>query len=445
MTGKTSRRRFLGTSGAATAAGVGLFQILGNATARAESSPRSSLEAPVIGLIGCGGMGRANMAAFMGEKTPIAAVCDVDSRHAGKAADQVEENQGKRPEIYKDFRELLDRQDIDAVIIATPDHWHALPFIRACEAGKDIFCEKPISHDIIEAKTMAAAAKRHGRIVQVGTWQRSTREFVAALDLVHSGDFGRVVVARAWKTDNSRMGKNPPKDPPKELDYDFWIGPAEMVPYTDKNCHYDWRWYWNTAAGMTGDWGVHMIDIALLGLGDGGDDIPMPSEVFCQGGKLAFPDDDRTTPDTQLALLRFPGAVLQWETNRRALDGRHNNGTQFITDSGKTLTVWRGGLSLQDAEGKDLETPELPDEGLNGLGSHVQDFLECLESRRQPRSNIESMARTTIVCHLVNASYLAGQPVRWSVEKNDLADSVGKETISYQREYRKPWELPSLS
>lgn len=442
MTEKTTRRGFLGTTGTA-AAGYGLFQIVGARSARAELVPRSALEAPVIGLIGSGGMGRANMGVFMEQKIPVAAVCDVDSRHAGEAADQVEKKQGKRPDTIKDFRELLDRKDIDAVIIATPDHWHALPLIRACEAGKDIYCEKPISHDIVEARTMAAAAKKHERIVQVGTWQRSTREFVAALDYVRGGHLGPVVVARAWKTDNNKLGKLEPKDPPKELDYDFWVGPAEYQPYTEQSCHYQWRWFWNTAAGMTGDWGVHMLDIALLGLGSGGSDVAMPAEVSCMGGNLAYPGDGRTTPDTQLAVMKFPDqkAVLQWETNRRPLDGEHDNGTQFVAADGTTLTVWRGGLSVKGPDGKPLEDPKDP-EGMDGLGAHVRNFLECIESREQPRSNIASMAKTTIVCHMINAAFLADRTVKWSPEKNDLEGEAGKDTQSYQREYRSPWELP---
>jgi hypothetical protein len=161
------------------------------------------------------------------------------------------------------------------------------------------------------------------------------------------------------------------------------------------------------------------------------------------GGHLAYPDDARTTPDTQLAVLKFPDkkAILQWETNRRPLDGEHDNGTQFIAADGKTLTVWRGGLSVKDAEGKELEKPEDPKD-MNGLGSHVANFLECVESREQPRSNIASMAKTTIVCHLINAAFLADGRVAWSADKNDIDGSTGKDTQSYRREYRSPWELP---
>ncbi len=441
MTPRSNRRRFFSSAGA-TAAGIGMFGILGSRSARGAVAPRSALKTPVLGLIGCGGMGRANANTFIDQKVPVACVCDVDSRHAGEAADEFEKKQGKRPDIVKDFRQLLDRKDIDAVIIATPDHWHALPTVLAAEAGKDMYLEKPISHDIHEAKTMAAACAKHNRVVQVGTWQRSTREFVAALDYVRSGKLGRVVVARAWKTDTAQLGKNAPASPPAELDYDFWVGPAELVPYTERNCHYNWRWFWNTAAGMTGDWGVHMIDIALLGLGKGGDDVALPEEVACQGGKLAYPDDDRTTPDTQLALLKYPGAVLQWETNRRPLDGEHDNGTQFIADNGNTVTVWRGDWSIKSPDNKDIEKPEGP-EGMDGLGSHIADFLQCVESRKASRSNIASMAKTTIVCHLINASYLAKVPVRFDAGKLDIDGDTGRGTQSYRSDYRSPWVLPS--
>ncbi len=290
---------------------------------------------------------------------------------------------------------------------------------------------------------MAAAARKHKTVVQVGTWQRSTREFVAAVDHVRSKEFGPITVARAWKTDDNQLGHNKPKDPPAGLDYDFWVGPAEFKPYTDKNCHYNWRWFWNTAAGMTGDWGVHMIDIALLGLCEG-TDIVMPEQVACMGGKLAYPDDDRTTPDTQIAVLKFPHTVLQWETNRRALDGEHDNGTQFVAADGKALTVWRGGLWLKGPDGKPLDNPRDP-EGMNGLPAHIKNLLECIETGDQPRSNIASMAKTTIICHLINTAYLAGQPVRWNNEKNDIEGAAGKDTQSYAREYRSPWVLPDYA
>lgn len=436
MTDPTTRRGFIGKT---AAYGLGA-SALGARLARGDDPPKSAAKVPVVGLIGAGGMGRHDMGVFMDQKIPIAAVCDVDAKHAGEAADQVEKKQGKRPETYKDFRKLLDRKDIDAVIIGTPDHWHALNLIHAADAGKDVYCEKPISHNIVEGRAMVEAARKNKRVVQVGTWQRSTREFVDAIAYVRSGKLGKVTTCRAWKTDDNQLGHNSPTAPPESLDYDFWIGPAEKVPYTGKNAHYSWRWFFNTAAGMTGDWGVHMMDIALLGMSKD-TDLVMPTEVTSYGGALAYPGDDRTTPDTQLALMKFPEFVLQWETGRRGLDGGPDHGTEFIAADGKALMVWRGGWWIKDAKGKEIEKPKSEGE-YHGLTSHVQDFLTCIESRDQPRSHLASMYQTTTVCHLANVSYLAGQTVRWDKAKNDLVGDAGRDALAYQREYRNPWKLP---
>ena len=448
MSEKTSRREFLGHTGrAAAAVGIGLAgaEGLGARLAFAqEPRPQSAAKVPVMGLIGAGGMGRGNMQNLMNHGIPFAAVCDVDQRHVRQAAEMVEKKQGKRPEIFHDFRKLLERKDIDAVVIATPDHWHALPAIYACEAGKDLHLEKPICHNVTEGRAMVAAMKRNKNIVQVGTWQRSTREFVDAVDFIRSGRLGKVTMVRAWKTDDFHMGKNSQKTPPSELDYDFWVGPAEMVPFTGKNCHFDWRWYWNYAAGMTGDWGVHMMDIGLLAMSPG-TDLVMPVEVTSYGGKLAWPDDDRTTPDTQIAIMKFqnPDFLFHWETGRKPVDGASeplNNGTQFISEDGRSLTVWRGGWVVKDKHGKELEKTQAP--GWNGRYDHMQNWLDCIVSREQPRSHLESMYQTTVTCHLANVAYLAGAPVKWDKAKNDIVGKTGKDTLPYKRSYRKPWSLP---
>lgn len=445
MSEKTSRREFLDRSGRIIAAAglgtVGADFLGARAAAAQEVRPKSAAKAPVMALIGCGGMGRGNMDGLMGKGIPFAAVCDVDESHMRAAADQVYKKQGRMPEQIKDFRKLLERKDIDAVVIATPDHWHALPCIYAAEAGKDMHLEKPICHNITEGRAMVAAVKKNKVVVQVGTWQRSTAPFVDAINYVRSGKLGKITTVRPWKTDNNRMGNNAPKDPPKELDYDFWIGPAQMVPYTGKNCHFDWRWYWNNAAGMTGDWGVHMMDIAFLGMSKD-TDLVMPTEVAAYGGKLAYPGDDRTTPDTHVALMKFPEFVFQWETGRRPLDAAHDNGTQFIAEDGKAVTAWRMDWAITDANGKPLEKPA---ESTFRGPDHLQNFLDCIVTREKTRSNLESMYQTTTICHLANIAYLAGQPVHWDKEKNDIVGKAGKDTLPYKREYRKPWSLPKIS
>jgi predicted dehydrogenase len=444
MSEQTTRRELLGRGAGLAAAGLAVAEGFRLQPVWAQERPRTAGKAPVMGVIGCGGMGRANMNNFIGKGIPIAAVCDVDENHMRATADEVYKKQNQRPEQFKDFRKLLERKDLDAVIISTPDHWHALPAIYAAQAGKDMYLEKPISHNIVEGKAMVAAAKANKCVVQVGTWQRSTREFVDAVDYVRSGKLGKVIIVRAWKTDGFRMGKNTPKDPPAGLDWDAWIGPAEMIPFTGKNGHFDWRWYWNFAAGMTGDWGVHMMDIGLLAMSKT-TDLPMPTEVSAYGGKLAWPDDDRTTPDTHVAIMKFPDFILHWETGRKPVDGPDgplNNCTQFVGADGSTVTVWRGGWSVRSADGKEKEKTTAP--GFDGKYDHWQNFLDCMVSRQDPRSPLESMYQTTTVCHLANVAYLAGQPVRWDKAKNDLVGRAGKDTLPYRREYRKPWSLPKV-
>jgi hypothetical protein len=251
----TTRREFV-TRTATAAAGLGLAAAgLGAADRPARAAGQASPATPmknskiVLGLIGCGGMGSANMNNLMNHaEVEVAALCDVDEgRMAGDIAN-VEKKYGRKPATYKDYRKMLERRDINAVIIGTPDHWHALNLIHACEAGKDVYCEKPISHNIVEAKSMAGAARRYNRIVQVGTWQRSTREFTDAIAYVRSGKLGKITTVRAWKTDGARVGRHQPKPVPSTLDYDLWLGPAAKQPYVPEHTHGNWRWFSTPAA-----------------------------------------------------------------------------------------------------------------------------------------------------------------------------------------------------
>nr|CAA9255475.1 GH109 [uncultured Armatimonadetes bacterium] len=438
-----SRRDLLGKT---AAAGLGLsaasvFNILPvHAQPSSQPAPVLKNSKIVLGLIGCGGMGSANMRTLMGKpEIEVAALCDVDESRMGGDIAEVEKKYGKKPETYKDYRKMLERKDINAVIVGTPDHWHALNQIHASEAGKDSYCEKPISHNIVEAKSMVGAAKRYNSIVQVGTWQRSTREFVSAVEYIRSGKLGKITTVRAWKTDGSRMGQNKPGTAvPATFDYDRWIGPAAFVPYIPNYTHGNWRWFFNYGSGMTGDWGVHMMDIGLLGMSKTWD-LVMPTEVSAYGGKLAWPDDDRTAPDTHVAIMKFsnPDFVLHWETGRKPLDGGPDHGTEFIAADGKSVMVWRGGWKVVDADGKELPKEEAP-----GTNDHWQNWIDCVKTRTQPRSNLLSMAQSTIVCHLANAALLAGETVRWDKNKMDIVGKAGKNTLSYQRPYRKPYKLP---
>lgn len=436
-----TRREFLAKAGAAAAASAGaaagLWPVHSEAAGvpSAQASPNDKL---VLGLIGCGGMGAANMRNLMGHPdVTVAALCDVDENRIPNDFKDVENKYGVRPKVYKDFRKLLEQKDIDAVIIGTPDHWHALNLILACEAGKDAYCEKPLSHDIVEAKAMDAAVKKYKKIVQVGTWQRSTREFADAIEFVRSGKLGKVVLCRAWISDGFRAGRQRPQPVPSNLDYDFWTGPAAMVPYKPNHVHYNWRWFMNYGGGLSTDWGVHMMDIALLGMSKD-QNLVMPSEVTSYGGNLAIVDDDRDAPDTMEAIYRFrdPDFVMQWSIGRDH-PGKPGHGTEFVSADGRTLRVWRGGWVVLDPDGK-----ELPKEQAEPVGDHWRNWLDCVKTRAMPRADHASLVRTTIVCHLSNVSLQCGETVHWDKAKNDIAGKTGRNTPSYQRPYRKPWALP---
>lgn len=436
MNSRFSRRDLIGAAAAGAAlTGIGKSAFAASPEARARVSANDKL---VLGLIGCGGMGASDMRQLMQQPdVEVAALCDVDDARMEGDIAHVERTYNRKPTIYKDYRKMLERKDIDGIIVGTPDNWHALNLIHAVEAGKDAYCEKPISHDIVEARSMANAVKHYNKIVQVGTWQRSNREFVSAIDYVRSGKLGKVVMTKAWRTDPSQVGNHPPQAVPSGFDYDMWVGPAHFTPYVPEYTHGQWRWFYNTGCGMAGDWGVHMIDIVLLGMSKD-TDLPMPVEVSAIGGKYAWPTDARTTPDTQIAIMKFkdPDFILQWETGRDHIH-KDGSGAEFIADNGKNLMVWRGGWVVRDADGN-----ELPKEDAAPVNDHWRNWVDCVKSREQPRSNLASMAQTTITCHLANVATLAGETIRFDKSKMDIVGKAGRHTSSYTREYRKPWKLP---
>ena len=448
MSQRMNRREFMEKSGKA-ALGVGMGVAVANALAtpvRAQEPKVSANEKIVLGAIGVGGMGFGNMCGFMGRpEVEVAAVCDVDTNFLDRASAEAEKKYGKKPLATQDFREILDRKDIDAVMIGTPDHWHALPFIMACEAGKDVFCEKPISHDIIEGQSMVGAAKRFGRVTQINTWQRSVGFFRQAIDFAKSGKMGKIAVCRAWVCGPAGLGKNPIKDPPANLDWDRWCGPAPKVPYHDTYHPGMWRLYYDFGTGMSGDWGVHMIDIVLLGM-----DAKHPLEVSAYGGKLrCAADDDRDTPDTMIAVYKFPDWVMQWEIHvgGEGLDGGEGHGSEFIGEKGKMI-VDRSGIKWhpygdnpgpEDAN-KD-QGGDRPDRWTNA--DHMGEFLGNIKTRGKCCADVESLYYTTTACHLSNVACQLGRSVKWDGEKGVVVgDREAMQMKAYRRDYRKPWKLP---
>ncbi len=449
MANRMNRREFLETSGkAAIGVGLGIAVAQGLATpARAQEQKVSANDKIQIGCIGMGGMGMGDMNGFMAHpEVEVVAVSDVDSNNLDRAAAEVEKKYGRKPLAARDFRQVLDMKDVDAVMIGTPDHWHALPFILACEAGKDVFCEKPISHDIYEGQQMVGAAKYHKRISQINVWQRSVGFFQQAIDFARSGKMGKISVCRAWVCGPAGIGKHPIKDPPANLDWDFWCGPAPKVPYHDTYHPGLWRLYYDFGTGMSGDWGVHMIDIVLLGM-----NAKSPLEVAAYGGKMrCAQDDDRDTPDTMIAAYKFPDFVMQWEIHvgGEGLDGsKVGHGSEFIGEKGK-LIVDREGIKWtpygdnpgpQDA-GKD-QGGDRPDRWSNA--DHIGEFLTNIKTRKKCIADVESVYYTTTCCHLSNVAYQVGRSIRWDGENGVVVgDKKAMETRAFKRPYRKPWNLP---
>jgi predicted dehydrogenase len=311
--------------------------------------------------------------------------------------------------------------------------------VAACEAGKDIYCEKPISHNLVEAKAMVNAARRFDRVVQIGTWQRSMKHFQDAIAFVRSGQMGKINLCRAWMCHLlPDIGRQTPQAPPPGLDWDFWLGPAAKVGYQPNRCHEHWRWFYETGGSLMSDWGVHMIDIVLLAMQE-----TDPVSVAACGGKLSS-KDDRDTPDTLAVNYRFPSWMLTWEhrfNNPRGLDGGKEHGAEFIGDNGSFI-VDRSGYHFYpwppDREG--------PPKSEWADSTHWQNFLDCVHSRKKPASDIESMAKTTIICHLGNIAFQAGHPIHWDAQSQDVAEGGQvKHCLSYEREYRSPWRLKTYA
>jgi predicted dehydrogenase len=440
--GKILRREFIRT-GAAGAAGAGLALSSRPASARIIGAN----DRIVMALIGAGRMGIGNMKnALKHDNVGVAAVCDVYRPNLEKGAAAA-----PGAEKYTDFRKILDRKDIDAVIIGTPDHWHALQTIMACQAGKDVYVEKPISITIEEGRKMVEAARKYNRVVQVGTQQRSGMIFQRAAEIIRDGKIGRISFVRTWNYGNEHpegIGNPPDSAPPPDLDWDMWLGPAPKVPFNPNRfgVHPErfssFRWFWDYAGGMMTDWGVHLLDIVQMVMG-----VDYPKVVTASGGKFLL-QDNRETPDTLQATFEYPGFVCVYENrvcNGNPMNG-HGYGIMFHGTEG-TLFVDRGGLEVipekrrlsRDETVNRTEAVALKNEGDHHL-LHMRNFLECVKSRQKPICDIETGHRSTSTALLGNIAYRSGQRVAWDGASERITG--GGEAQRYlSKPYRKPWKL----
>jgi predicted dehydrogenase len=427
MQDPVTRRQFLKKAGGAAAAAAFVGPLL------LPQSAAGANDKITMGIIGCGGMGSSNMRLFRANPdVEFAAVCDVDQNRLREAVDKA----GGKATPYSDFRKLLERKDVDAVIVATPDHWHALATITACEAGKDVYCEKPLATSVGEGRAMVNAARRCGRVVQTGTQQRSGSHFQRAVEIVRSGQIGKVTLCRVWNVGNELpdgIGNPADCDPPPELDYDMWLGPAPKRPYNPNRSHYTFRFFWDYAGGKITDWGTHLIDIIHWGMG-----VDAPLAVSASGGKYVIPDN-RETPDTMEAVFDYPGFTMVYSyrgANGLGMDG-HGYGMQFHGTKG-TLFLDRGGFEVIPDEDSGIEPVKSGGSPQNE--PHVRNFLDCVKSRACPTSDVEITHRSTIPPHLGNIAFLTGRKIYWDRDNERILNDPEANRL-LTKPYRAPWHL----
>lgn len=425
-----NRREFLGSS-AKNAAGVAAGVVgvgVGVGLVKAGTGPGDTVNLGIIGVRSQGKSLATALARLPGAH--IATLCDVDDSVLATAVRAVAAEQGRTPAMERDFRRLLDDPAIDAVVIATPNHWHATMAAMTLQAGKDLYLETPVTHTLAEGQMLAAVAQSSNRIVAVGLPQRSGQQFLSAVDYLRSGRLGTVHLAKAWTVQQRKpIGRHADTAVPDGVDYDLWLGPAPARPFNVNRFHFNWQWFWDYGGGELGHWGVQMLDVARWGLGVG-----LPRQIAAMGGKHHF-RDDQETPDTLLVNYAYPQATITWEHrlwSPFAQDGR-SAAVAFHGDLG-TLIVDRGGWKVYGGR----DAPTAP--GGDFLNPHLQDFLDCVRSRQQPACDLEAGRQSSALCHLGNIAYRLGR----SVDFDPVRESFGSDRAAAgfaNREPRGPWTL----
>jgi predicted dehydrogenase len=422
----TDRRRFLQQS-SAILGGATLLSAFDNKAFAILKNRFPAADKVNIGAIGINGMGWANVTSAL--KVPgvnIVALCDVDKNVLDKRMAELAKLQPDTSKVktYGDYRKLLEQKDIDAVIIGTPDHWHALIMIAACEAGKDVYVEKPVGNSITECRAMVAAQKRTNRVVQVGQWQRSQQHFKDAVDFVYSGKLGNIRTVKVWCYQGWMKPAPvvPDSQPPAGVDYKMWLGPAKERQFNSSRFHFNFRWFWDYAGGLMTDWGVHLLDYGLLGM-----KAPVPKTVVSLGGKFAYPELAQETPDTLTALYEFDNFNLVWDHAMGIDNGSYgrDHGIAYIGNNA-TLVLDRGGWEvIEEKNSKNKISKAIAHPSDNGLDKHWENFISVVRSRKTSELNcpVEAGAHVATVAQMGNISFLSGQRIVWDKAAEKFTDN----------------------
>lgn len=442
----SSRRKFLHTS-SAIAASAFAHPATHGATAQASERVR-------VGVMGAGGRAHSLISTFSSNpNVQIVSIADLDASRLPKGVQTAEQNQGRKVTAVSDFRRLIDDPSIDALVIGTPDHWHAIPTILACQAGKDVYVEKPDSHNIVEGLTMVAAMKKHNRVVQMGSQHRSTQRLQSAIEFVESGALGRCVVAKAWEsTKQGNIGHPPDGTPPAGVDYEMWMGSAPKRPFNRNRFHGQWRWFFDYGTGDLGNDGVHRLDMAVALLNAAcraqkDAQVTIPTSVSAHGGKWYF-DDAQQFPDTMQVTYEFADTagqhskLLTYEMRLWAPFHYlgHSEGAAVFGDQGYIVignTSWaaygRSGKVLAEGSGDSHEKP------------HVQNFIDCIKSRKKPFCDLETVGHpASLLCHAGNIAARVGRTLKLDPATETFLDDAQANALRTRPEYRRPWVLPEV-
>ena len=400
-----------------------------------EPGPNSKVR---LGVIGCGGMGQGDLDCFLeNPEVDCVVIADLDEAMTAKGLAVCEKKDRKRPDTVKDFRRVLDRKDVDIVLIATPDHWHAIPTVMACQAGKDVYVEKPLAKTIDEGRAMLTAAQKHSRIVQMGSQWRSCQHMIEAAEFVKSGKLGKLAMARGWAYLDWLPSVGKPADcpPPAGIDYDMWLGPAPKHAFNPNRFHFNFRWFWDYAGGLMTDWGVHLLNMIFMGT-----PLEAPKSVVSSGGKYVL-DDNSETPDSQVTTYEFPSYMLVWEHKAGLAVGINNHpwGIAWYGTEGTIMMNDAGWEVIPEKRKANLD-PEKHKSSGNPRPAHMRNFLDCVKSRKQPCLNLELGHQISTVAHLGNIAYRTGSKITWDAEKEKIVGNKDADRL-VSVNYRAPWKL----
>lgn len=413
------------------------FLALSATAARGWAAPPS--DQVVVGMIGVGSMGTGRLKEFLAfDDAKIGAICDVDTRHLNRAVEMVEKTRGYKPQAFGDFRRVLDLKEIDAVAVVTPDHWHALPSVAAMEAGKDVFCEKPLSYSLAEGRAMADASLNHQRVTQMGNHIHNTGDnYRRAVELVHSGKLGKITRVHLWKTSPTRNHTtNQPPALPEGLDYDFWLGPAPKRPYDPMRSHGNFRHFWDYSGGTFIDFWCHISDIAFWAL-----DLTAATHVAAAGGRF-FLTDQTECPDTLEAILEFPGLLYLYSYRPTPLPGfEHMGHIGCLFEGSEASLVVNYDRQEAWARGKKVEDFPSPPESIPRSPGHLREFLDAIKARHlETTCNFRYGHKLTKHGLLANIAFRTGRRLQWDDQTERVAgDDEANHYLT--RKFRKPWKL----